>query len=101
LRYTLELFRACYGPGLETRLSELRDLQQLLGEVNDHAATSRMLSKAMRTSPQRTRTVKFLDRRAAQKADAFCKHWHDVFDAAGRERWWTGYLERQAKPGLS
>jgi hypothetical protein len=56
-----------------------------------------MLSKAMRPSGPRTRTVKFLDCRAAEKAEEFRKHWHDVFDAAGRESWWTAYLERQAR----
>ena len=31
LRYTLELFRACYGAGFETRMAELREVQLLLG----------------------------------------------------------------------
>ncbi|HLK64540.1 MAG TPA: CHAD domain-containing protein [Bryobacteraceae bacterium] len=97
LRYTLELFRPCYGPGMETRLSELRALQQLLGEVNDSAATSRLVTKSMRASRQRARAVKFLDERAARKAHEFRRHWANVFDAEGRERWWTGYLERQAR----
>src|ERR1700693_360897 len=32
LRYTLELFRPVYGPGLETRLAALRRLQTKVGE---------------------------------------------------------------------
>jgi CHAD domain-containing protein len=96
LRYTLELFRPCYGPGLETRIEELRELQQLLGEVNDSAATKSLLAKAMRKSPQRARVEKFLESRADKKAKEFRQHWTGVFDAAGRERWWTEYLERQA-----
>jgi len=100
LRYTLELFRPCYGPGLETRIAELRRVQQLLGEVNDSVAGGRILSKAMKSSPQHTRVQKFLDHRAAQTAREFRKHWTAVFDAPGRERWWTGYLGRQARtPG--
>src|SRR5438477_7680592 len=47
LRYTLELFRSCYGPGLETRMEELRELQQLLGDIADCAATQRTLSKSV------------------------------------------------------
>jgi len=97
LRYTLELFRACYGPGLETRLGELRHLQQLLGEVNDSAATERLLSSMMRASTQQLRVKKFLDERSATKAQAFREHWTGVFDAPGRERWWTGYLMREAR----
>ena len=97
LRYTLELFRPCYGPGLETRMAELRELQQFLGDVNDSTATGRMLAKAMPKSPQRTRVQTFLEERAAHKAREFRKHWNEVFDAPGRERWWTLYLERQAR----
>jgi CHAD domain-containing protein len=92
LRYTLELFRPCYGPGLETRMAGLRELQQLLGEVNDSAAAGRLLAKAMRKSAQRVRVETFLEERAAEKAHEFCRHWDEVFDAAGREQWWTGYL---------
>ena len=47
LRYTLELFRPCYGPGLDTRLAALRRIQQSLGEVNDSAAAGRLVSKSM------------------------------------------------------
>ena len=97
LRYTLELFRPCYGPGLETRMAELRDIQQLLGEVNDSAAAGRLLAKAMREPAQRGPVEKFLEERADTKAQAFRTHWNEVFDAPGRERWWTEYLERQAR----
>jgi CHAD domain-containing protein len=97
LRYTLELFRPCYGPGLEARVSELREIQQLLGEVNDSAATGRMLSKSMAASAQRTRVVMLLKRRAAKKAREFRKHWTEVFDAQGREQLWTSYLRRQTR----
>jgi CHAD domain-containing protein len=97
LRYTLELFQSCYGPGLEIRMAGLRELQQLLGEVNDNAAAGRLLAKAMRGSRQRARVATFLENRAAEKAQEFRKHWDEVFDAAGREQWWTGYLERRAR----
>jgi CHAD domain-containing protein len=96
LRYTLELFQPCYGPGLETRMAGLRELQQLLGEVNDSAATGRLLDRAMPKSAQRTRVAAFLEARAADQARKFRKHWDEVFDAPGREHWWTAYLERQA-----
>ncbi len=100
LRYTLELFRACYGPGLETRIAELRGIQQLLGDINDHVAAGRLLAKAMAPSLQKERMQKFLEGRIASKVREFRKHWTDVFDAAGRERWWTGYLAREARvPG--
>jgi CHAD domain-containing protein len=101
LRYTLELFRSCYGPGLDTRLAALRRIQQSLGEVNDCAAAGRLLSKSMSTtSPQRGRILHFLEERAVVKAREFRKDWAEVFDAPGQERWWTTYLTRHARtPG--
>jgi CHAD domain-containing protein len=101
LRYTLELFRPCYGPGLETRLAALHRIQQSLGEVNDSAAAGRLLSKSMSSaSPQRARVLKFLEERAAIKAQAFRKDWAEIFDAPGQELWWTTYLARHARtPG--
>jgi CHAD domain-containing protein len=101
LRYTLELFRPCYGPGLDTRLAALRRIQQSLGEVNDSAAAGRLVSKSMSAaSPQRARILHFLEERAAAKAEEFRKDWSEVFDAPGQERWWTTYLARHARtPG--
>ena len=101
LRYTLELFRPCYGPGLDTRLAALHRIQQSLGEVNDSAAAGRLVSKSMSTaSPQRARVLRFLEERAAVKAQEFRKDWAEVFDAPGQEPWWTTYLARHARtPG--
>ena len=101
LRYTLELFRPCYGPALETRLAALHRIQQSLGEVNDSLAAGGLLSQAMSAaSPQRARILRYLEERAALKAQEFRKDWAEVFDAPGQERWWTTYLARHARtPG--
>jgi len=101
LRYTLEIFRPCYGPGLDTRLAALRRIQQSLGEVNDSAAAGRLLSHSLNTvSPQRAHVLRYLEERAAAKAQEFHKDWAEVFDAPGQERWWTSYLARHARtPG--
>jgi CHAD domain-containing protein len=98
LRYTLELFRGCYGPGFETRMAELREVQQLLGEVNDCVAAGRHVPSLMKASPQRNRIEKFLDQRTEQTVAKFRKHWTEVFDAPGRELWWTAYLSRSRAP---
>jgi CHAD domain-containing protein len=97
LRYTLELFRPCYGPAFDTRIAALRHLQQLLGEVNDCSATGQWVSHSMRPSPQRVRIAKFLTERAAAQAQVFHTAWTDVFDAPGQELWWTRYLSRNAR----
>lgn len=98
LRYTLELFRSCYGPGLGLRIAALRELQQLLGEINDTAAAERTLDAVLNgRSPQRTRIESFLRRHGEAKAAEFRKQWREVFDAPGQERWWTSYLTRRSR----
>jgi len=98
LRYTLELFRPCYGPGLALRIAALRELQQLLGEINDTAAAERTLNAVLNgASPQRTRIESFLRGQGEEKATAFRKQWQEVFDAPGQERWWTSYLARRSR----
>ena len=97
LRYTLELFRPCYGRGLDERLAALQRLQQMLGEVNDCAAAERLIEGLAPASAARRRVVSFLRRRAAAKAAALRREWRDRFDAPGREHWWLRYLARGAR----
>ena len=101
VRYTLELFRPCYGPGLEARLEALRRLQNVLGDVSDAAATRRLLGKALTAElPHHQLVAGFLDARAEAKAQEFRKEWTEVFDAPGRLEWWIGYLARHGRtPG--
>ena len=98
LRYSLELFRPCYGPGLEERIEALKAVQDALGDVNDPLASRAAIRKVMRTSPRRAAVERFAARRAGEKAKVFLEHWRTVFDAPGREQWWTGYLAREARP---
>ena len=87
LRYTLELFRPCYGPGFEAKLGALQGIQQLLGDVNDAVSAARML-------PRTARARAVIERRAEAKALEFRKDWTAVFDAPGQERLWIRYLSR-------
>jgi CHAD domain-containing protein len=93
VRYTLELFRRCYGAaGFDARLKALKDVQTSLGDVNDAVAARRLLAKVMPHSPRRQALREFLKQRAAEKAEEFRAHWTETFDAAGQERWWTDFL---------
>ena len=93
VRYTLELFRQCYGAaGFDARLKALKDVQTSLGDVNDAVATWRLLTKVMPHSPGRHALRDHLKKRAAEKAEEFRAHWTEQFDAAGQERWWTDFL---------
>lgn len=91
-RYTVELFRSCYGPGLEERLKRLHEIQDLLGTINDCATTIDMLGRG------HGRITKYLQRRMEKRAAELREHWRNTFDAPGQERWWTAYLSRASAP---
>jgi len=96
LRYWLELFRPCYGPGLDERLEKLKQVQDLLGQVNDSVAGLAMIRKTVRRSRLRTEVERFAAKRADEKATAFRAYWEQEFAAQGRREWWTEYLAREA-----
>src|ERR1051325_5121819 len=81
LRYTLELFRPCYGPGLKQRLAGLQKLQQILGEINDAAAAERLLTTILPPSPARAKACRTLA--GLQKLQQILG---EINDAAAAER---------------
>jgi CHAD domain-containing protein len=96
-RYTLELFRPCYGEGLDRKLGELRQIQRFLGDLSDCLTTRELMRQTgVRGSKQSAELGWFLDSRAAAKAEEFHRYWIDTFDQPGRERSWTNYLIRFA-----
>src|SRR5579862_5436817 len=48
IRYTLELFRGVYGPGLDKYLDALHQMQQHLGAINDHVVAGRFAARILR-----------------------------------------------------
>ena len=95
LRYTLELFRPCYSSSMEQRLESLREIQTLLGEINDCMAALRVAGTNLSVkSRDYVKVERFLQARSKRLAAAFRKHWKEKFDAPGREDWWVGYLAR-------
>jgi CHAD domain-containing protein len=100
VRYTLELFKPCYGAGFDERISALKALQQMLGEINDTVAAEHTIEAALgRRTPELAKVARFLRARAKAKANEFKRHWTEVFDAPGQERWWINYLARPAGLG--
>jgi len=98
LRYTLELFRTCYGRGLNARIDALKSLQQMLGDINDTVAAQRTIEAAAGArTPEIARVTRLLRGRGRAKAAEFRKHWRELFDAPGRERWWIDYLAKKAR----
>jgi CHAD domain-containing protein len=92
LRYTLELFGPCYGKALEERIEALREVQNLLGDLNDAVATRALLNGKVDKEVR-----KYLKDRAEDKAKDFRKHWKEQFDAEGKEKWWTEGLRLRTR----
>lgn len=97
LRYVLELFRSCYGPGLERRIEKLQTLQQRLGEISDCSSTEALVS-ARTDLPRRERERLMLHLRklAARRVFDFQREWRAEFSGPKPERWWIDYLARYA-----
>jgi CHAD domain-containing protein len=89
LRYALELFRPCYGPGLRERLGALKELQDALGDVNDAVAAEGTLNG--QTSQK---VHEFLKARAEEKAQKFRVYWTCVLDGELRCAQARGVVDR-------
>lgn len=87
-RYTLEILRPAYGPGIEPRIESLRKLQTRLGEINDCVVTSGMLSNLPGTEELR----RVLDGRANTRSEKLRAFWWREFDTPGACDRWRQYL---------
>ncbi len=95
-RYVLELFRPCYGPGLESRIDLLQSLQQRLGEISDCAATEELLrGRADLRRGERNRLIRHLNELATARRFKFQRHWQTEFAPETAHRW-IHYLARFA-----
>ncbi|MBC8164988.1 MAG: CHAD domain-containing protein [Bryobacteraceae bacterium] len=91
-RYTLEIFRPAYGPGLAQRIESLKQVQGFLGNINDCIVTANILDTLPGTDP--------LKAKLAAKADRITKQlrlfWAEQFAALGKLPNWRAYLMRYA-----
>jgi CHAD domain-containing protein len=95
-RYTLELFRPCYGPGLERRLAYLKEIQNHLGAISDYAATGKLIAASLPgQSPERLKLERILTRRMRRKWAEFDRYWRLTFDTPAEERRWLNYLAQR------
>lgn len=93
LRYCLELFRECYGPGLRKRLKRLRKIQRRLGAISDCDATEQLLrSEDLGDGLDGKKLLAFLQMSGNENRDAFLQYWRTGFDAPGEERNWVEFL---------
>ena len=95
LRYTLELFRPCFGPGLEGFLLSLRRIQDCLGALNDYVTTRDLIATRLPTrAPDRQKMDRVLTARAKRKSLEFRHYWRQTFDKPGEDQRWMHYLSR-------
>jgi|SRR5579863_767361 len=87
-RYTLELFRPCYGPGLDRRLAMIRKIQDYLGEISDCRSTQKLVGK------KQERISRFLERKIFRHRRQLQKCWRSRFGKVVQQRWLTDYLAR-------
>jgi CHAD domain-containing protein len=93
-RYTLELFRPCYGNGLEKRLEALKRMQDHLGAMNDCQTATSLVETTLPEAAGSEEFLQFLKKRGEEERVSFLRHWQETFDAPGQEDWWVAYLAR-------
>lgn len=95
LRYTLELFRPCFGPGLEGFLLSLRRIQDCLGALNDYVTTRGLIAGRLpKHAPEREKMERILTARTKRKTLEFRRYWRQTFDKAGEDQRWMNYISR-------
>jgi len=73
-RYTMELFAPAYRPVLDARISQVRQLQSVLGDVNDCATLRTILSGDVAAGKLR--------KKQSRKVSEFRKKWKSQFNNA-------------------
>jgi CHAD domain-containing protein len=96
-RCILEFFRPCYGKSLESRIDNLRGVQNRLGEINDCVTTLALLKPPARYKKAAT----FLKHRAAERTDAFSQYWLQTFGPPEQESRWKRYFSSFAREETS
>jgi CHAD domain-containing protein len=93
-RYTLELFRPVYGPGLVRLLELLKSLQASLGDLNDCVIAGAYITEAIANAGERRIVKRRLAARALRQRAKFRRLWKDAFGAPHARERWIRYLSR-------
>ncbi len=103
LRYTLDLFATLYGASISGLLEQLKDVQALLGDINDCATVRRMLhrQKAARVKsdkdgkdPVGKEVLTALKKRQRKKTEQFRHHYTAEFANTAILRQWKDTLRK-------
>lgn len=94
-RYTLELFRPLYGPGLEQKLESVRRIQSILGKRQDCAVLAQRIREHGDLSDDLRTALDKLERQGLKLEQEFRAYWLDEFDKPGAELLWSRYFARR------
>ena len=106
-RYSLEYFRPCYGPAMDSYLAQVKGLQQSLGELNDCFSSRGYYQRLLRINePQQRRLLAALHRREGELREKFRYHWQVGFARPQLRQRLLRYLAKPpgrkgAKPGAT
>jgi CHAD domain-containing protein len=94
-RYTLEIFAPCYGPTLQKRIEQVREIQGILGKRQDAAVSAERIQPAVPLDLDLAQVHRRLESRGAKLEQEFLRFWRHTFDAAGELERWQRYLCRR------
>jgi CHAD domain-containing protein len=94
-RYTLELFRPLFGPGMDARIEAVRKIQSMLGDRQDFAVLSARLRNTLVPSDALLQALRDCDEKGRGLEERFVEYWRNEFDIAGAELRWARYLVRR------
>jgi CHAD domain-containing protein len=93
-RYTLELFAPLYGAELASWRDSIKEIQTVLGDINDCVTVAQMLAEY-----KGTRAVEdWLKKRQRRKVEQFSRRWAEEFGEAGSVRERIRSLSRPGQP---
>jgi CHAD domain-containing protein len=99
LRYTLDLFGPLYGTSLAGLLEQLRDVQALLGDLNDCATVRRILHRLKASKQEGGKEIlAALRKRQRRKTEQFRAHYAAEFANAAILRLWKATLRNTGGP---
>jgi CHAD domain-containing protein len=93
-RYTLELFRPVYGPGLEDRLERLKQVQTSLGDLHDCVIAADYIADAVKNKTARAAVERHLASCALRRRARFLRLWRTNFSPPDECERWVRYLSR-------
>jgi len=103
-RYTLDLFAPLYGDSINPLAGGLKDIQSLLGDINDFETVSRMLSGTLSDmtpgDPSQAEDARSMiaaiEKMQREKAAGFRAHWGQTFTPSN-VRDWSAALQQVAE----